>query len=175
MGKVEKLCLQDAQHCCSLWPLRNLVWLLCFKISSMWNYWKSLQQFKYGNCSSKYQNIPNRRPFLLSVPTRVRHEKRNCFRTSGLCLRYPRNNSPQMSSEMLKLCSGPSMRALLQVFQCNSSTYGRQMWSWVWKYSPIKQRDSAVCKMLATTGWVNLHNQICTHLLIGKAVICHLI
>lgn len=84
--------------------------------------WKPLQCFKYGNCSSKDQKLKNGRPFLLSVPTTVRHEKINQSGSAGLRLRYPRNNSHQLSSQMLKVrCTGPSLRAHCKVFQYGSS------------------------------------------------------
>lgn len=147
MGRVEKLCLQDAQHCCSLWPPRTPVQLLCFKISSTWICaGNPCSVFSTGTLLQKTKNIQNGRPFLLSVPTTVRHEKRNQSWSAGLCLGYPRNNSPQLSSQMLEgPRTGPSVRAHCKFFSMVPLIYGRQMWSRVWKHTPMNQRDSMVC------------------------------
>lgn len=147
MRRIEKLCLQDAQHCCFLCPPRTLVQLLCFKISSMWSCTgKPCSVLSTGTVLQKIKNIQNGRPFLLSVPTTVRHEKRNQSRSAGLCLGYPRNNSPQLSSQMLEEpCTGPSVRAYCKFFSMVPLTYGKQMWSRVWKHTPINQRDLTVC------------------------------
>lgn len=94
----------------------------------------------------KRLNIQNGRPFLLSVPTTVRHEKRNQSWSAGLCLGYLRNNSPQLSSQMLEgPRTGPSVRAHCKFFSMVPLTYGRQMWSRVRKHTPMHQRDSTVC------------------------------
>lgn len=147
MGRVVKLCLQDAQHCCYLWPPRTLVQLLCFKISSMWSRTGNpCSVLSTGTVLQQTQNIQNGRPFLLSVPTTVRHEKGNQSRSAGLHLRYPWNNSPQLSLQMLEgPCTGSSVRAYCKFFSTVPLTYGRQMWNRVWKYTPMNERDSTVC------------------------------
>lgn len=113
MGRVEKLCPQDAQHCCSLWPPRTLVQFLCFKISSMWRCTESpCSILSMGTVPQIAKKKKKGRLFLTFVPTRVRHEKRNQSRASGLCLRYLRNNSPRWVMRLLADASRDSHRPL---------------------------------------------------------------
>jgi len=80
------------------------------------------------------------------VPATVRHEKRNQSKSAGLHLRYPRNNSPQLSLQMLGgPCTGPSMKAYCKFFGAVPLTYGRQMWNRVQKHIPMNERDLIVC------------------------------
>lgn len=136
-------------------------------------YWEPLQCFKLCTVLQKTKNIQNGRPFLLCVPTTVRHEKRKQSRSAGLCLRYPRNNSPQQSLQMIEgPCTGPSVRAGFSVWflspaadKRGAESESRPPW--------IIETRRFFYRVLTITGWVHQHDKISACWLIGKAVICH--
>lgn len=176
MRRVEKLCLQHAQHCCFLWPPRTLGQLFCFKVSSMWSC--------TGNpCSAlscalffkRPKTFKMEGPFYCPCPLQLDMREETSLGLQVYAWGIPEIIHPSCLCRWLKdhalglhwgLTASFSVWFLSPVAgKCGAEPESRPPWiieTWWFFY-----------RMLTITAWVHQHDKISACWLIGKAVICH--